>query len=403
MTETGLNTRAAKGYVEAHPSGTPLSPPIYQGTNFAHSSSQALSSGFRENDDRIYTRFGHPTLSAACQHLATLENAEAALTFSSGMAAISTTLMALLRRGKHVVVQRRVFPQTMTFVNETLDRYGVESTFVEATDPSTVRRAMQPNTEVVFVETPSNPTLDVVDISEVATIAHDHGALLLVDSTFASPYLQRPLELGADLSIHSGSKYLGGHSDVLCGVVCGSESLVKLVREMQVLLGGILDPHAAWLLMRGLRTLGVRVSRASETAMELAQFLEQQPEVLHVNYPWLQESQSVDVARKQMDAGGGMISFEVAGGLHGARAFLLGLNLIPIATSLGGVESVAEAPMDIDWCSAGQLPINEGEISPGLVRLSVGLEDLEDLKRDVQAGLAAVSLFIAERVYTCRT
>ena len=392
--DMGFNTRTVKTYLDGARRHRPLSVPIAQTTNFQFATSQALGEAFHERPRAasVYTRFGHPTLAAAEAKLARLEGGEAAAVFDSGMGAITSSLLAVLAAGDHVVAQREIFAQTFTFLEEKARTFGIETSFVDAADVAAVTAAMRPETRVVYIETPSNPLLRVVDIAAVARVAASHGALLFVDGTFASPYLQNPLRLGADLVLHSGSKFLGGHADILCGVAVGDDALIGRIRETQVLLGGLLDPHAAWLLLRGLKTLGVRVQRQCETALSLARFLAEQDGIVRVHYPWLAGSPDLELALRQMRGGGGVVSFEVTGGLAGARRFVDALQLIPVATSLGGVESVIEVPSELDF-SERELGAAAGlaGIRPGLIRMSVGLEDVGDLEADLCRGVAAVA------------
>jgi methionine-gamma-lyase len=390
--EPGFHTLAVRTHSDGKRESRPLSEPIFQGTNWQAGTSRELGRLFRERSTRFYTRFGHPTLAAVARKVAELEGAEDALVFASGMGAITTSLLAVLRSGDHVVCQRNIFAQTFTFLDKPARAWGVETDFVDATRPAEVAAAVRPNTSLIYVETPSNPLLDVVDVRAVAEIARARGAGLFVDGTFASPYLQRPLELGATLSVHSGTKYLAGHHDVLCGAVAGSREIVARIRATQELLGNIMDPHAAWLLLRGLKTLGLRVQRQCDTALEVARFLHGREGVVAVHYPWLKQSPSHTLARRQMRGGGGIVSFEVQGGLTGARAFLDALETIPIASSLGGVESVIEIPWDLDF-GEDELgdAAKETGIRPGLIRLSVGIEDAPDLLADLERGLAACS------------
>ncbi len=386
----GFHTKAARCPRTPPLDLEPLSVPLQLGTIFRARTSEELGATFRKKAPGVYSRFGHPVLSAAADKLAELEGAEAGLVSSSGMAAITTALFAVLEGGDHVVCQSFVFAQTGTFLREFLDRFGVETTFVESTEPEVFAQALTERTRVVYLETPSNPLLEVVDIAAVAAAVRRArpDAFVFVDNTFATPYLQNPLALGASLVLHSASKYLAGHADVLCGAVAGSSELVRRIKDAQILLGGILDPHGAWLLMRGIRTLGLRVQRASDNALALARFLSGKPGITAVHYPWLEGSRQRAVATAQMRAGGAMISFEVAGGLEGARRFVDALESIAIATSLGGVESVIEVPYELDWHESEG--VTDGAVPPGLVRFSVGIEDVLDLERDLELGLRAV-------------
>ena len=388
----GRQTLATQTYNDGERKQRPLSVPIVQAVNFEAESSRRLGEDFRKRDQHVYLRFGHPTTQAAGDKIALLESAEAGLVFGSGMGAITTSLMALAgKAGRHVVAQRQIFGQTFTFLDQTLRSLGVETTFVEGTDLPEWRAAFRPNTVLAYIETPSNPVIKVIDIAAVSAVAREHGVPLAVDSTFASPVLQNPLELGATLVLHSATKFLAGHSDVMCGAAAGSRELIARIHLMQELMGTVLDPHAAWLLLRGIKTLGVRVTRQSESALTLARRLESSPEIAAVHYPLLESSPYFATASRQMRGGGGVVSFVPRDGLAGARRFVDALQLIPTATSLGGVESVVEIPAELDWSEEelGAAAADTG-IPTGLIRLSVGIEDLDDLLADVQRGLEAV-------------
>ncbi|MCI0402382.1 MAG: aminotransferase class I/II-fold pyridoxal phosphate-dependent enzyme [Acidobacteria bacterium] len=389
----GRQTQATQTYTDGERKQRPLSIPIFQAVNFEAESSRRLGEDFRKRDEHVYLRFGHPTTKAAGDKIALLEGAEAGLVFGSGMGAVSTTLMALAgKAGGHVVAQRQIFGQTFTFLDQTLRSLGMETTFVEGTDLDEWRSAFRPNTVLAYIETPSNPVIKVIDIAAVSAIAREHRVPLVVDSTFASPVLQNPIELGASLVLHSATKFLAGHSDVMCGAAAGSQELIARIHQMQELLGTVLDPHAAWLLLRGIKTLGVRVLRQSESALEIARRLESSPDVAAVHYPLLESSPYYATASRQMRGGGGVLSFVARGGIQSARRFVDALELIPTATSLGGVESVVEIPADLDWSEEelGAVAAAETGIPPGLIRLSVGIEDLDDLLADVDRGLQAL-------------
>jgi methionine-gamma-lyase len=388
---TGFHTRAAKTHLDGKKERRPLTIPILQATNFQAESSESLGALFKEGADTVYVRFGHPTLTAAAEKVAALEGAEAAQVFGSGMGAITTALLTALKAGQHVVAQRQIFAQTFIFLDTMARSFGVETDFVDATKTDEVVQALRPNTALIYIESPSNPLLQLVDIRTIAEIARQRGIPLFVDSTFASPYLQNPLAMGANLVLHSGTKFLGGHSDVMCGIAAGDAMFIRQMRDTQILLGSVLDPNSAWLLLRGIKTLGVRVQRQSDNALRIARFLETQEGIRVVRYPWLEGSPFYDLAKEQMRAGGGMLSFEVEKGLTGARAFLDSLELIPVATSLGGVETIIEIPFDLDFSEEeiGDAS-KETEITPGLIRLSVGIEDIEDLMEDLKRGLKAL-------------
>jgi len=376
----GFNTRA----VAAHEPGTranrPLSPPVHRSTTFEAASAEEHARLFHGGAPTFYQRFGNPTTAAAAGKIAELESAESALVFSSGMGAISTALLAVLRAGDHVVAQDAIFDQTHRMLAGPLAELGVETTFLDPRVPGAVERALRPNTKLIYLETPSNPMLHVVELAPLCALARTRGILLFVDGTFASPALQRPIALGASLSLHSATKYLGGHSDVMAGSAAGAAALVARIREMQILLGTVLAPDAAWLLLRGIRTLGLRVARQSRTAASLARYLAAHGAVAEVRYPFLDGFDNAAAARAQMSGGGGMITFRIRAGGDAAAAFVERLKLIVLATSLGGVESVIELPFDLDFVDpSGQ--------RPAWVRFSVGLEDEADLRADLEQAL----------------
>ena len=386
-----IRTIAARTWLDSKRESRPLSVPIVQAVNFQAESSAALSALFHDGADSVYQRFGHPTIRAAEEKIRELEGAEGALMFGSGMGAIATMAMALVAPAPaHVVAQRQIFGQTFTLLDQTLRSLGVETTFVNGADRDELRAALRPNTRFVYIESPSNPLLKIVDIRAAAEIAHGHGVPLVIDGTFASPILQRPLALGADLVIHSATKFLSGHSDVMAGAVAGRGDLIRSIASTQILLGTILDPHAAWLVLRGIRTLELRVREQSKSALTIAHYLRSRPEIVKVFYPFL-EGTEYAVARSQMSGGGGVVSFVAGGGREGARAFVEALELISIATSLGGVESVIEIPAELDWSRGIQNDAATGfGIPDGLIRLSVGIEHIDDLLADLRHGVAAL-------------
>ena len=381
----GFDTKLVR--VRTNGQNLPLSEPIVLATTYAAPTAVRHREMFRDGSTTFYRRFGNPTAAAAARLIADLEGAEEGIVFGSGMGAISTALFAVLCAGDHVIASREIFAQTRTLLDVTLRGYGVDVEFVDARDPSNVTSRIRSTTRLVYVETPSNPLLQVVDIAAIATALRP-GIELFVDGTFGSPALQSPLALGATLSLHSATKFLGGHSDVMGGVASGRRELVARLRETQILFGTVLDPHAAWLLMRGIRTLGVRVRRQAETALVLARLLSAHPNVESVSYPYLETDPGYAIASRQMKGGGGVVSFAVKGGTTGARRFADALELIPIATSLGGVETIVELPYDLDFGEEHGANSHAAE-SPlgGTVRMSVGLEDASDLWADLDRAL----------------
>jgi cystathionine beta-lyase/cystathionine gamma-synthase len=371
----------------------PLNAPLYLSSVWETRDLAEMASLFTRDPDRgFYTRFGHPTLRMAEEKLAVLEGAEDALLFASGMAAITTSLLAVLRSGDHVVAHRAIFGQTIEFLDHLSRAFGVEVDFVDATDPAQVERALRPRTRVVYLETPSNPIIDIQDIRAAAALAHAHGALVFVDSTFAGPLIQRPVELGADLSLQSASKSLAGHADLLAGSAAGSRALLAKIREMRVLTGPTLDPHACWLLLRGMQTLALRVRAQCETAWRVARMLEAHPLVETVRYPFLASHAGSAVARGQMSQGGSMVSFALKGGIESTRRFVEALEWIPLASSLGSVATTLEVPEELDWAAEELGDRTEAfALPPGLIRLSVGSEAADDVEREMQRGLEAAA------------
>lgn len=392
-TKLRFNTTAVKTYSDPKSTNRPLGVPIYQSVKYQAESTQIHGDYFRQSADTFYMRIGNPTVSAAADKIAELERGEKALVFSTGMGAISTTLLAILKHGDHLVVQKDIYGHSIALLVFLVESHGLELTFVDATIISEISTAIKPNTTAIYIETPSNPLLKIVDIQAVARLARQNNLQLLVDSTFGSPYLQNPLELGATLAIHSGTKYLNGHADILCGAIVGSAVQIDIIRQSQLVLGTVLDPHAAWLLLRGMKTLGIRMGRQIENALNLANYLEGHTGVAAVHYPWLESSPYYSIAQKQMSGGGGVLSFEVAGNIERARTFVDALTLIPTATSLGGVESVIEIPAELDYLAHSGVadPVDDSEIPDNLIRLAVGIEDIEDLKADLERGFDAVT------------
>ncbi len=359
----------------------PINPPIIQSTVYQYETNEEMRGTMMSGDPFFYIRSGNPTVSAVSGDIAALERGESALLFASGMAAVTCTLLALLSSGDHILCHREPFSQTRSLLDAVLARFGVLVSYANANDAHSLRDSIRPNTRIIYIETPSNPLLDVVDIARVASIAKEIGVLLIVDSTNATPVLQRPLDLGASLVLQSGTKYLSGHSDVLCGAVAGPTNLVAGIHKVQKLTGGILDPHAAYLLDRGLKTLSLRIGRICETALQLAEFLSSHPVVAYVRYPYLKNDPGFSIARSQMSGGGGLVSFELKNGLGGAQRFVDALKVIRLATSLGGTESTIEIPYDL------KRHREEFEERMGLIRLSVGIEDAILLCDDLNQAL----------------
>ncbi len=368
-----------------------VSVPIYQTSTFAFDNADQGAARFAgSGGGYIYTRLGNPTVEALAAAVAALERGTHAMATSTGMSAITTVFLSYLQQGTHVVATDCLYGPTRTVLETIFPRFGSEAAFVDTSDLEQVRGAMRTNTRLVYLETPANPTMKLSDIAAAAAIAHERGALLAVDNTFASPYVQRPLELGADIVVHSCTKSINGHSDVVGGaIVVADEQLYRQLRPTLTLFGGTMDPHQAWLILRGLMTLPLRAERSQQNALALARFLRTHPMVSWVSYPGLEEHPQHDLALRQMHGFGNTIAIGVTGGLRAGRALMDGVKLFTLAVSLGGVESLIEHPASMTHAG---LPREEREaagIRDELVRIAVGCEDVEDLQADLDQALEA--------------
>jgi cystathionine beta-lyase/cystathionine gamma-synthase len=386
--ERGMQTRLIHGAEAADP--TPgVSPPIYQTSTFRLATpEEGAELAAQVAPATYYTRYGNPNTKQVEALLSGLERAEAALAVGSGMAAITTALLSNLRAGDHVVAQNTHYTSTLSFLAQVLPRYGVEVTQVDQTDTGAFRRAIRPNTRVVYTETPTNPTMDLTDLSATAEIAHEAGVLAITDNTFASSYNQRPLELGYDLVVHAATKYLGGHSDLTAGVILGPRQLIDLAWEHARVHGPVLHPFEAWLLQRALKTYGLRMEQHNRNALIVARFLEDHPAVERVHYPGLESHLQHELSKKQMVGGfGGMLSFELKGGYDAAYRLIRRTEVCVPAVSLGDVETLITHPASLVYPHNTDEERRAAGVSPGLVRLSVGAEDPEDIIEDLDAAL----------------
>src|ERR1039458_6990978 len=358
--------------------------PISQATTFAAATDAAfLDAATRSFTDDFYVRYGTPNHTQVADVVAALEGAHRALVTAGGMGAISTVAIALLEAGDHVVAKRSMYPGTTALVGTVLARFGVTATTLDLADLDAFEEAVGERTRLVLVETPSNPLLSITDIASVAQIAHRHGAIVVVDNTLATPINQRPLELGADLVWHSATKYLGGHSDVSAGVVAGRTDLIEEVWRTHLVVGAVLGPFDAWLLLRGLRTLDVRIARHNENATALAALLEAHDAVTAVHYPGLASHPQHDLATAQMSGFGGLVSFEVAGGALAADRVLDALALSTRAASLGSVHTLGTRPAAMWGDERNYEAMESDAVAPGLGRLAVGIESTRDLLEDL--------------------
>ena len=363
--------------------------PIFQSSTFAFEDADQGAARFSGKDDGYkYTRIGNPTTAVLENCVAELEGGAAGLATATGMSAISTVFMTFLGAGKHIVSTGSVYGPTRTLLEKELCRFGVESTFVDTSDPKNVKAALKSNTTLIYVETPANPTLSITDISAVAKIAQEAGVLLVVDNTFCSPLLQKPLKLGADIVLHSMTKFLNGHSDVVAGMlVTKTLELKKQLHRVICQMGGTIDPHQAWLVLRGVKTLALRVKAAQASAARIAEELEKHPKVAWVKYPGLKSHPQYELAQTQMEGPGAMISFEVKGGVKAGKTVMDSVRLSTLAVSLGGIESLIQHPASMTHASMGPDARAEAGISDGLIRFSVGCEDCEDIRADLWQAL----------------
>lgn len=376
-----------------HPDATgAVNVPIYQTSTFAFRDAAhgaALFAG--EEEGYIYTRIGNPTIRALEQSVAQLENGAGGVATSSGLGAISTLYMASLETGAHMVSTASVYGPSRGLIERHFSRFGIGASFVDTSNLDNLRQAIRPETRLVYLETPSNPAMQVTDIAEAAKIAHDHGCLLAVDNTFASPYLQKPLDLGADVALHSVTKFINGHADVVGGIlVAKDDEILQRLRDVMVHMGCNMDPHQAFLVLRGLKTLGIRVERAQAGAQAIAEWLEAHPKVQSVRYIGLPSHPQHDLAKRQMRGFGSMISFELKGGLEAGRRLMNHVKLATLAVSLGGVETLIEHPASMTHAAMSSAAREAAGFPDGLVRYSVGIEDADDLIADLEQALRTV-------------
>lgn len=388
---SGFNTKLIHGggYKDKYGS---VNVPIYQSSTFEFESAEEGARCFLgESDGYIYTRLGNPTIKALEKSIADLEKGFGGIGTSSGMGAINTVYMALLSKGDHMVSSDAVYGPSRVIMEDHYSRFGVESTYVNTSDIENIKKAIKPNTKVLYIETPANPTIDITDIKACADIAKAHGLILVVDNTFSSPYLQRPLELGADVVLHSMTKFINGHADIVGGmVVAKEEAMYKKLRSMMISLGCNLDPHQTYLVIRGLKTLAIRMDRAQENAMKIAEYLEKHPKIEWVRYPGLISHPQHELAKKQMDGFGALMSFGVKGGFKSGKTLMNNVKVAILAVSLGGVESLIEHPASMTHSKVSAEDKAKAGISDGLVRYSAGIEDVKDLIWDLEQALEKV-------------
>jgi cystathionine gamma-synthase len=375
----GFNTRAIHAGQEPDPATGAVIVPVHLTTTYKQDGVGGLRGGYE------YSRSANPTRTALQEALAALEQGTSGMAFASGLAAEDTLLRTVCEPGSHVVLGGDAYGGTFRLISRVASRWGVEHTPADLNDLDALRSVMRPTTKVIWCETPTNPLLNIADIARLAGFAHEHGALLVVDNTFASPYLQQPLTLGADVVVHSTTKYLGGHSDVVGGALVTSDAeLGEQLAYHQNAMGGVAGPFDSWLVLRGIKTLGVRMDRHQENAARIAEFLLSHPDVASVLYPGLPDHPGHEIAAKQMSGFGGMLSFRLSGGEEQALKVCDRAQLFTLAESLGGVESLIEHPGRMTHASAAGSPL---EVPADLVRLSVGIEDADDLLADLDQAM----------------
>ncbi len=384
----GDATLAIHAGQERYHVGAPVGTTIARTANFTFASTEEMKRWAEgKSSAYIYTRYGNPTLAIAEKKLAALEGAEAAVVTASGMAAISSALLAVLKAGDELIATRQVYGGTYRLMRDTFPRMGIVVRHVE-TDLAGIEQLVNPRTKALYIETPTNPTLRLVDLRKAVGFAKEWGIVSLIDNTIASPVLQKPIALGFNIVLHSATKFLAGHSDVIAGAAAGSQAMMDKVRDNIIYLGGSMDPEAAFLLIRGMKTLELRVKRQCETAMIVAKYLERHPKVARVHYPGLASHPDHRLAKRQMRAFGSMMAFDHKGGLAGARRFCDRVRIFLLAASLGGVESLVVLPMYTSHYRMSAAELRAAGVDPGAVRVSVGLEDPDDLIEDLRQALA---------------
>jgi methionine-gamma-lyase len=388
MPNESFNTLAVHAGEDREAHHGALSVPVYNASVYAFTDAEegaAIHNEFKHG--YYYGRLGNPTTEALETTIAELESAEAGLAFASGMAAVSAAILPNVRTGDHIVAPESMYSTTTNFLRHLADSLKIETTFVDAADAENYRDAVQPNTKILWIESPSNPLLKITDIRKVVEIARSAGVLTVADNTFATPFNQRPIEMGVDIVIHSGTKYLGGHSDLTAGLLVGRAEQLKHIRSVATkLFGGTLSPQVAWLVLRGIKTLALRMERHNSNASALADMLANHPRVQQVYYPGLPAHQNHNVASEQMSGFGGMVSFDLES-VDAGKSFVNNVRIAALATSLGGVETIVQHAASMTHASIPAEERKRAGISDGLIRMSVGIEDVKDLENDIRQAL----------------
>ncbi len=387
----GFNTKLIHAGAFDDPYGS-AAVPIYQTSTFKFKSAQHGADCFSgKSDGYIYTRIGNPTIRAFEQNIAQLENGYDGVATSSGMGAITTVYMALLGAGSHIISSDAVYGPARGVLEQDFSRFGVEASFVNTSKLEQIQAAIKPNTKVLYIETPANPTMEITDIVACAKIARDHKLILVVDNTFCSPYLQKPLDLGANVVLHSITKFINGHADIVGGVIVTKEAeLYKKIRHSMVYMGCNMDPTQSFMVLRGVRTLALRIDRAQENALKVADFLQNHPKVAWIRFPGLKSHPQHELAKTQMKGFGSMMSFGLKGGYEAGKKLMDNVHLALLAVSLGGVETLIQHPASMTHAAVSTQDKLKAGITDDLVRFSVGIEDVEDIIEDLSNGLDKV-------------
>ncbi|MCX6252830.1 MAG: aminotransferase class I/II-fold pyridoxal phosphate-dependent enzyme [Bacteroidetes bacterium] len=387
----GFNSKAVHGSGLTDPLGSVITP-IYQTSTFAFESAEHGAKCFSgESEGYIYTRIGNPTIGDLEKTLAELEQGYGGIATSSGMGAINVVYLTYLGKGLHIVSHNAVYGPARGIMEGTFSRFGVESTYIDTTDLDQVQKAIRPNTRLIYLETPANPTIGISDIPAICEIAHKNNIMVCVDNTFCSPYLQTPLTMGVDIVVHSLTKFINGHADIVGGIVIArKEAEYRKLRNMMVNMGCNMDPHQAYLVRRGLKTLGIRIDRAQENAIKVAEFLESHPKVAWVRYPGLKSHPQYDLGKKLMHGSGSMMSFGLKDGLEAGKTLMDNVQFCVLAVSLGGIETLIQHPASMTHSKLSPEAKKQGGITDDLVRLSIGIEDVEDIIEDLRQAMEKI-------------
>lgn len=382
-----VKTQLKKTFYKEH------SVPLYLTSGFVFDDSEEMRAAFAEEIDRdLYSRYSNPNTSEFIEKICKMEGAEDGFAFASGMAAIFSTFMALLKKGDHIISAKSIFGASSKIFDTYFPKWGIETSYFSVDNPEKIDELIRPNTKIIYAETPTNPAVDVIDLEYLSKIAKKHGLLVIIDNCFATPYLQNPLKFGADLVIHSATKLIDGQGRVLGGVTVGSQKLIREIYLFARVSGAAMSPFSAWILSKSLETLAVRVEKQSDNALTLALFLNDHPKIKKVRYPFLKTDPQYKIAKKQMRMGGTIVSFEVAGGLKGGKCFFDSIKMCSLSANLGDTRTIVTHPASTTHASVDETIKKEVGISEGLVRCSMGLEHIQDIIADIEQALEKVKL-----------